>query len=94
MTDKIPLGLSFSYLKGSLMWMDELLAEVSPQSLRRARIQLAEALDKYNHALVHDQETSAIVKKTLSPLGAILIAEAHIMLLTASSLLSSGLKLQ
>ena len=94
MTDKIPLGLSFSYLKGSLMWMDELLAEVSPQSLRRARIQLAEALDKYNHALAHDKATSAIVKKTLSPLGEILITDSQIMLQTASSLLSSGLKLQ
>ncbi len=98
MTDNIPLGLSFSYLKGSLMWMHGLLAEDSRevvylQSVILARIQLVEALDKYDHSLHHDKETNTIVRKTLVPLGAILVTDSHYMLQTASSLLSFSLKL-
>ncbi len=94
----VPIGLCFAYLKGSLTWVKELLSDESIavnswENLRDARIQLTDAIERYNSALaVYDKDKLSLAVRVIRPLGEASISDAHYMLNVLSQRLSSKFK--
>ena len=88
----LPIGLAFALLKGSLAHVDEVLCECrSPEEVRRARMELATALEAFQSSVAECRE--GFLKEHIARLGRDLIRCSHTMFETAASQLSSAVKL-
>ena len=87
----LPIGLSFAALKGAHEWLELALQKNDPEVLLNARVHLHESIDAFAGSLQQIDEnclTSIIYKN----LGESLLKDSKTKLETASSQLSSGVR--
>jgi hypothetical protein len=77
----IPIGLSFSYLKGSYSLLERLLQnKESAENLRLARIQLFNAVNTFQKILESELKDNSFLGRFFNKLSRVLIKDSYIML--------------